>query len=288
MHTIVVGVDGSSHADIALRWALRQASSTGAAVHLVYAYGRQAGGRPAADGQAAADAVLAAVVDRHHDALDAIEWRALAQSAGRGSPAHVLMDEAEQADLIVVGSRGLGGFGELILGSTSYRLVSRSRTPIAVIRDDPDARAPEAWFPAGLVVGVDGSDTGDRALRWAAAEARRRGVALDVVHAQPLSPYPLYAMGAVPGVDRERRLVREEGERIITRTVERAGDVLDGVELRRHARVGPPADQLTVVAGTDHVLVVGTRGHSYVGGVMLGSVSHQVLHHAQGPVVVVP
>jgi len=288
MHAIVVGVDGSSHADVALRWALRQARSAGAELYLVYAYGRRLGSDGSDDGHVAADTVLASIVDRHREALGAVAWRAHAQSSGRGSPAHVLLDEAQQADLIVVGSRGLGGFGELILGSTSYRLVSRARTPVAVVRTDPTTSASDGGVESGLVVGVDGSDTGDRALRWAAVEARRRGVSLDVVHSQPLPPHQLLGMGAVPSMERERALVRQEGERILDRAVERTGDALDGLELRRHARVGPTADALAVVAGADHVLVVGNRGHSYVGGVMLGSVSHQVLHHAHGPVVVVP
>lgn len=288
MHTIVVGVDGSSHADVALRWALQQARSSGAELLLVYAYGRRLGSDGTDDDHAAADDVLASIVDRHRGALEAVTWSAHAQSSGRGSPAHVLLDEAQQADLIVVGSRGLGGFGELILGSTSYRLVCRARTPVAVVRTDPVARPGDAGLARGLVVGIDGSDTGDRALRWAAVEARRREVPLDLVHSRPLPSHQLLGMGAVPSMERERALVRQEGERILDRAVARAGDTLDGLKLRRHARVGPTADALAVVAGTDHVIVVGTRGHSYVSGMMLGSVSHQVLHHAHGPIVVVP
>ncbi|HSJ43730.1 MAG TPA: universal stress protein [Euzebyales bacterium] len=288
MYVIVVGVDGSAHADVALRWALQQARSAGAELYLVYAYGRRLGTDGSDDGHAAADNVLASIVDHHRAALGAVPWRAHAQSYGRGSPTHVLLDEAQQADLIVVGSRGLGGFGELILGSTSYRLVCWARIPVAVIRTDP-SKGPSADPPAkGFVVGIDGSDTGDRALRWAAAEARRREVPLEVVHSQPLPMHHVLGMAAVPSMERERELVRQEGAQILARALDRAAEALEGLEVRRQARVGPPADALAVVAGTDHVLVVGNRGHSYVRGVMLGSVSHQVLHHAHGPVVVVP
>lgn len=198
------------------------------------------------------------------------------------------MDEAEQADLIVVGSRGIGGFGDLILGSTSYRLVGRTRTPVVVVRFDRTGDAAADGFPIGVVVGVDGSDSSDRALRWAASEARRRDVGLDILHAQPLPAHQIYAMGAIPDLDRERARIVHEGERIIERARSRAADVLDHLQVRGHAIVGPVAHALVSFADGDHLIVVGTRGHSYVGGLLLGSAAHQVLHHARSPVAVVP
>jgi nucleotide-binding universal stress UspA family protein len=142
----------------------------------VHAYGRGFGAddEQGSEEHARADAVLAAIVDHNRDVLDDVTWRAHAQSAGRGSPARVLMDEAQYADLVVVGSRGIGGFGQLLLGSTSYRLASQTPTPVAVIHFAGANASNRDAFPMGLVVGVDASDSGDRALRWAADEARRR------------------------------------------------------------------------------------------------------------------
>jgi hypothetical protein len=88
-------------------------------------------------------------------------------------------------------------------------------------------------------------------------------------------------MATVPSMERERELVRQEGERILARALDRAGDALDGLELRRQARVGPPADALAVVAGTDHVLVVGQPWPRLRPRRDADSVSHQVLHHAR-------
>lgn len=289
MDLIVVGVDGSAPADTALRWAARQARLTGAELAVVYAYGRRPGrARSEDDSRALADKLLTSITKRNSDVLEHVTWHLHAESAGRGSPARVLMDEAEQADLIVVGSRGRGGFGELLLGSTSYRLAGRTRTPVVVLRADLPTGADEPPFPGDVVVGVDGSDTGDRALLWAAAEARRRDVTLHVLHAQPLPTHYLYGMGSVPNIDKERALIVEEGEKIIERALTRAQDALDDIEITRHCLVEPVANALVSFAGRENLIVVGSRGHGYVSGLMLGATSQQVLHHAQAPVVVVP
>lgn len=289
MDLIVVGVDGSAPADTALRWAAQQARFLSAELLVVHAYGRRPGrGRSQDDNRALAEKLLASIVERNSDALEGVTWRTYAASSGRGSPARVLMDEAEQADLIVVGSRGHGGFGELLLGSTSYRLAGRTQTPVVVLRADLRTAADEPPFPGDVVVGVDGSDTGDRALRWAAAEARRRDVTLHVLHAQPLPTHNIYGMGAVPNMDEERALVIEEGEQILERAVARMQDALEDVTVATHCRVEPVANALVSFAGREHLIVVGSRGHGFVGGLMLGATSQQVLHHAQAPVVVVP
>lgn len=287
MDTIVVGVDGSTHADIALRWAAREAELTGAQLYLVYAYPRRYGRQrsPEQDHEQAVK-MLDTVVDRNRAALEAVSWRSHAQSAGRGSPATVLIDEAQQADLIAVGNRGGGGFSDLLLGSTSYRLTSGTTTPVVVVRADLPSKVVDGPFPLPVVVGVDGSETSDRALRWAAAEARRRDVTLNVLHAAPLPTH--FAMSAVPDVDQERELVISEGQKVIDRAVEHAGDALDGLDVRTHALVGPIADAMATFAGSRHLIVVGARGHSYFVGLMLGSTSHQILHHAKAPVVIVP
>jgi nucleotide-binding universal stress UspA family protein len=287
MDTIVVGVDGSTHADVALRWAVREAELTGAELYLVYAYARRPGRqRSPEQNREQAVKMLDKVIDRNRSVLDAVSWRSYAQSAGRGSPATVLIDEAQQADLIVVGNRGGGGFSELLLGSTSYRLTSGATTPVVVVRADLPAKVVDDPFPLDIVVGVDGSESGDRALRWAAAEARRRNVTLNVLHAQPLPTH--FAMSAVPDIDHERELVASEGQKVIDRVLEHAGDALDELDVRTHPQVGPIADAMASFAGSEHLIVVGARGHSYVVGLMLGSTSHQILHHAKAPVVIVP
>ena len=115
-------------------------------------------------------------------ALDAFVVRALGDDADevlrqvvRDLPARGLLDAAQDADIVVVGARGLGGFRGLILGSVSQRVLENAPCPVAVARGTDEGRG-------RIVVGVDGSKGSADALRWAAEEARNRGATLVVVH----------------------------------------------------------------------------------------------------------
>jgi nucleotide-binding universal stress UspA family protein len=139
---IVVGVDGSSSSEEALRWALGQARLTGRPVEAViswsvlvdYGLGR-AGPVPAVDWEGMATRALqetvAAAVDP--DDSDRVSQRVL-----MGYPARVLLDAAAEAALLVVGSRGRGGFRGMLLGSTSQNVVARAPCPVVVVRSSAD------------------------------------------------------------------------------------------------------------------------------------------------------
>jgi nucleotide-binding universal stress UspA family protein len=133
---VVVGVDGSSASTAALVWAARQATLTGAQVEAVTAWHDPEvyGGYPVAAGTDwAANA---------HDVLDAAVDRALGATAGavtrrvvEGHPVKVLVDASAGADLLVVGSRGHGGFAGMLLGSVSERVTAHAPCPVLVVRD---------------------------------------------------------------------------------------------------------------------------------------------------------
>ncbi|GAA2922658.1 MULTISPECIES: universal stress protein [Streptomycetaceae] len=138
--------------------------------------------------------------------------------------------------------------------------------------------------PAHIVVGVDGSDSSARALRWAAQEARLRGARLEVVHAWQFPsvglpgvspPYPdeMFAPAARAVVD---HAVAGLG----------AGRVEAGID--RRAVKGHPSAVLVEASEDAALLVVGSHGHGGVAGTLLGSVSRRVAHHARCPVVIVP
>jgi nucleotide-binding universal stress UspA family protein len=140
MGVIVVGADGSDASAEALRYALRQAKLEGADIRVVTAWyvPMIAYGAPTAGPLVDIGAVFAA------DA-EAINRKALgdigADAAGveintvvrEGHPAKVLLDEAKDADLLVVGSRGLGGFSELLLGSVSHECAQRASCPVVIV-----------------------------------------------------------------------------------------------------------------------------------------------------------
>jgi nucleotide-binding universal stress UspA family protein len=153
-----------------------------------------------------------------------------------------------------------------------------------------------------IVVGVDGSEAGDAALRWALAEARLRGVTLRVVHAYQ-APHPslteagLGAAGGmpVPAVfieDREqvRRAAETQAAALIEEALGRVGNGSgNGVEIERTAVEGPAGKSLIESArGAELLVVGGSRGHGGLLGLVLGSVSRQCAEHPPCPVVIAP
>ena len=135
---IVVGVDGSSHSEVALRWAVEQARLTGQPVDAVtswsipvdYSIGGAAPLQPF-DWEGSAVSILAETVATVVDEADAGR---VTQRVVLGHPAQVLLDAAADADLLVVGSRGRGGFTGMLLGSVSQHVIARAPCPVVVVR----------------------------------------------------------------------------------------------------------------------------------------------------------
>ena len=138
---------------------------------------------------------------------------------------------------------------------------------------------------AKIVVGVDGSDHAQRALQWAATEARLRGTALVAVHAWHI-PATAYSTFTVPLVDSDA--LQRAAEDTLRAATEAVAARETGVVLERRVVEGPAAQALLTEADDAALLVVGSRGHGGFAGLLLGSVSQQVVHHARCPVVIVP
>jgi nucleotide-binding universal stress UspA family protein len=135
-----------------------------------------------------------------------------------------------------------------------------------------------------IVVGVDGSEEAQAALRWAFDEAQLRQAELDVVHAWT---YPY--QGPRTGVTEPRDLMELDAAKALEQAMarlraERPGD---DVALHAHVREGNPADVLVQESKGADLLVVGSRGRGGFASLLLGSVSTAVTHHAACPVVVV-
>ncbi len=137
-----------------------------------------------------------------------------------------------------------------------------------------------------VIVGVDGSEGSITALQFAVAEARLRGTELLAVNAWHIPP-GVYGSGWAPtplDLDEYRKLAQKALEASLVD----AGITDAGVAVTPVLREGQPADVLCVEAGIDDLLVVGSRGLGGFRGLLLGSVSQQVVHHAPCPVVIVP
>lgn len=197
-------------------------------------------------------------------------------------PRHGLLEAAEaaDADLIVVGSRGRGGFRGLRLGGTADHLVRHAGVPVAVV---PDTGGPVA--EGTIVVGVDGSDANRPALEWAAALAERVGASVEAVFVHdPMAdsyPHPPVDNWHYRGQDRAEAMVKEVDEAVSVpvRFRDVAGNVVTALDAAANG-----VDAAFVVVGTRG----GVADRMPAPGRVLGRTTVQLLHHAHRPVVVVP
>jgi nucleotide-binding universal stress UspA family protein len=266
-----------------LRWAIREAELRSCTLEVVHAfvihpYSAMFGRTD----RELAQARLDDVVERNHAALERVTWSATLVDAD-GSATAALLEAAADAELVVVGARGAGGFKTLSLGSTSYRTAAPTETPVAVVPGDAEERD----GARDIIVGIDGSPSATRALRWALDEAGRRAASVTVVHGY-LLPIDISTVGVVNEelLDRSRAKSRDAAIAVVDRVLDQV-DAPDGVTVRTIIELGAPAGVLLAHAD-DQLMVVGTRGHGTFRRVAFGSISQQVLHHAAGPVVVVP
>lgn len=283
MGRIAVGVDGSAAADRALRWAVLEASLRDDSIELVHAFVIHP--LSAVFGETDRDlarAGLNATVERNREVLASVTWSTTLVDAA-GFAASALVEAAAGADLVVVGARGAGGFPRLALGSTGYRTAAHAPVPVAVVPNaavDDDGRRP-------IIVGVDDSPVSRRALHWALDEAARRSTSVTVVHSY-LLPVDLSPLGALNQslYDDVRTRAYADAKELVDRVVD-AARVPEGVDVRRVVRAGSPAGVLLDDAA-GQLLVVGSVGRGTFSRTVFGSVSRQILHHTEHPVVVVP
>jgi nucleotide-binding universal stress UspA family protein len=281
---IVVAIDGSKSALGAARWAAAEAVRRGRPLRVVHAYQwplPEYG--PVSFSSTMTEAVTAGAAKVVRDALAEAERAEPGLrpegAAVRGAPVPVLLDESAKAELLVLGSRGLGGFAELLVGSVAIELTAHGRCPVVVVRGET------AVGNAPVVVGVDGSPASTVALELAFAEAAYRDRELVAVLAWtdavfPIGPYG----GSYPAID-WTDLVRQARELLAERL---AGwqEKYPQVTVRRVIENDRPAQALLDAATGAELLVVGSRGRGGFAGLLLGSVSQAMIHHSPCPVLI--
>ena len=164
----------------------------------------------------------------------------------------------------------------MLLGSTSQALTTRSPVPLVVV---PGPQAPAG---ARIVVGVDGSQESERALAFAVEQARSRGV--ELVAVQVLAEPQWFGPGEVYGPMVHE--VIEVVEQAVEEQVAPIRAANPDVEVTAVVERGHPAEVLRRLGDGAQLLVVGSRGRSKSRSMLLGSISHGVLHHAPCPVAV--
>lgn len=283
---VVVGVDGSMSATRAVRWAAEQARLWASPLRLVHAQvwpwiqQPDVAGLPSSYRQAMVNAAndwLRAAADVASAAAPGVE---VSTDLLTSTPAQLLTEESKRARLVVVGSRGLGGFAGLLVGSTAVALAAHGACPVAVVRgpDDDEQRA------AGpVVLGVDGSHSADVAVEFAFEAASLRKVPLVAVHAWSDTTVPSF----VPAPPTYTWPVIEDDERrLLAERLAGWQEKYPDVRVERIVTEGRPAFSLLAAAERAQLVVVGSRGRGGLRGLLLGSTSHAMLHHAPCPVVV--
>lgn len=279
---IAVGVDGSESALDAVRWAAERAREQDGTVRLVAAVGwasSQPMGWQALTEENYRAAALAAAEEHLQAATDVAASslpRDRIDSLGvTGLPAGVLYDESARSSLLVLGSRGRGGFRGLLLGSTTVTLAAAAHCPVVVVRAQPAPNGP-------VVVGVDGSPDSESALGFAFEAAARQCAPLLAVRAwADETNHPVLAM-----LLDETATDRLEQE-ALDQALEAWRQKFPGVDVRTRVVHGPAAGVLVDETSDARLAVVGSRGRGGLAGLVLGSVSQALLHHAHCPVAVV-
>ena len=274
---IVVGVDGSPGALRALDWAGAEADRSGAELTIVgaWVYGAFGGDFIAEeDAQLIVEKAAVSVAGRY-PAVN-VKPKLCGESAARS-----LIEASSGADLLVVGSRGFGGFRGLLFGSVGQHCLTHAPCSVAIIRRSDGANTDSSETNLHrIVVGVDGSDESNLSLDWAATEASRTGALLEVVGSWVFPGTSGYVFAACIGIP-------EAAERVVADALARVTRVAPEVVTEGKTSEDPPAVSLVHASRGADLLVVGSRGLGSFRGLLLGSVSHHVATHSHSSVVVV-
>lgn len=275
---LVVGIDDTTSGRFAVRWAVEEALRRGSPVRVVSAYEVTStaatpypvnGSLPRALLQNRFDDAVAYAADRL--GRDRVEGRLV-----RGRAADLLVDESVGAELVVLGSRPRSPLGALAMGSVSRAVAAHADCSVVVAHPRTEPERP------CVLVGVDRSEGADIALAAAFEAADSRGLALDVLHCW--QPY-VY----VDQVPMDRELVAEERarrEHWLTEKVAALSEKHPAVHVTTRLVEGSPGRELADRSEAATLVVVGSRGHGAVSGLLLGSVSQYLLRHAHCTVLV--
>ncbi|WP_248959920.1 universal stress protein [Sphaerisporangium perillae] len=278
---VTVAVDGSASALAAVDWAVDDAAREGSALRIVhvrepwaneYPFHRVEGFNESLTDYC--EGVLAKAAEQARERRPGVT---VSTELSTGAVVERLRHESEHSDTVVLGSRGMGGFAGLVVGSVGTGLAGHAAGPVVIVRGAREERFGE------IAVGVDGSPHSEAALRYAFDQARLRGARVHAVYAWSMPMFSPF----VAGYADVTRDIFEAGAQRIKQWLAPWRDEYPDVPLVESAICGHPTPALVEASEKADLVVVGSRGLGGFGGALLGSVSHGVLHGAHCPVAVV-
>ncbi|AYN44000.1 universal stress protein [Streptomyces dangxiongensis] len=295
--TVTVGLDGSQESRTAAEWAAREARLRGLPLRLVHV--------PEPVAPMAEAPLLGAETHQHwteripaetaeglrlrHPAVEVVAEQRV------GSPGDVLTAMADEAELLVLGLRGLSGVGGFLVGSVGLAVVAHARRPVVLVRAGGQAADEHEQDPAGVpsaatpyrpvALGVDIAASDDTVFAFAFEEAARRETAVRAVHAWTTPPYYVYGLAVDPAFDRE---LAQQETAAPSETLRPWREKYPAVEVVEDCGAASASVRLVDASREASLVVVGRRARSGRLGPHVGPVTHAVLHHATAPVAVVP
>ncbi|PPB48391.1 universal stress protein [Arthrobacter pityocampae] len=273
---VIVGYDGSDGSQRAVRWAAQHASVTGLPLLVAHCTTWPLFTDDLGPVEGIKDSGLQNAAER--TVSEGVELAAqvapdlkITQRLLTGFPADVLTKLSADASLLVTGTRGLGGFAGLLVGSVSLHLTASASCPIAVVREDQPAEG-------SVLVAVDGSPESDRAVLIAAGLAEALNQSLHLLHILPYRRHPADVAANV-AADSERDPVIQQSRNLLPTDTK-----LTIAEEATTATSTPGA--IIERARTASCVVLGAKGRNTLGA-RLGSTVHAVLHHTTSNVIVV-
>ncbi|USX54475.1 universal stress protein [Lentzea sp. HUAS12] len=281
---VVVGVDGSSSALAAVRWAAEECARHHTRLRLVHGYSLPVRGYP--EIIMTGNEIRRAIQDQAHEWLT--EATAAARAAAPGvevvtevvadSGTHLLIEESRAARLMVLGSTGLGNVTGLLVGSTALALASHGECPLVVVRGTAVPDGP-------VVVGVDGSPTSEAALAFAFEEASTRGCGLTAILCW--QDFMVESAYSATRFTVDWGQVEGEERRLLAQRLAGWQEKYPDVEVHRVVLRDRPVRALMRYGAEAQLVVVGSHGHGGFAGMLLGSTSQALVYNAPCPLAIV-
>lgn len=287
---IVVAVDGSKASHVAVQWAANTANKRGLPLRIATSYTMPQflyaeGMVPP---QELFEELTAEAMERVNAAKEIAREIApdlkIGHTVAEGSAIDMLLELSKRSTMIVMGSRGLGGFSGMVMGSVSAAVVSHSTCPVVVVRED-NAVTPETKY-GPIVVGVDGSEVSHLATELAFVEADARGAELVAVHTW----MDMQVQSSLAGLSAATQLweeVEDDQKEQLNECLAGLTEKYPDVTVKTVVTRDRPVRALTDYSQGAQLLVVGSHGRGGFKGMLLGSTSRALLQSAACPMMVV-